>query len=183
MADPTSCIPWQGEKEWQEIVEFFDTIKKVHHKDLNPLYQRAETIRNLFKSLSQPMDDLCAVTCINCRDICCKKATIWYDFKDLVYLYFAFGRLPGAQIFKCKDNEGALHCGHFLPNGCILSRLERPFVCTWYLCPDQKAVITSETKTVGKPFGEIISHIKQLRNEIEREFCEISTGIVSKNQY
>jgi hypothetical protein len=179
MADPTSCIPWQGKKEWQALSPFFDTIKKVNDTNLDPVYKRAEAIRQLFESLSRPMDDLCAATCINCRDICCQKATIWYDFKDLLYLYFAFDKLPEAQISKNKDNSGLCHCGHFSATGCLLSRLERPFVCTWYLCPDQKTVITSGRTTDGKNFPEIISHIKRLRNEMEREFCGISAGKIA----
>jgi len=176
MTDQTTCIPWQSKKEWQALTPSFDTIKKVHHKALDPLYQRAEAIRQSFESLSQPMDDLCTATCINCQDICCKKATIWFDFKDLLYLYFAFDRLPDAQILKNKDHtDDHFHCGHFSATGCLLSRLERPFVCTWYLCPDQKRMLMSKND-VNNEVVETISHIKKMRNEMESEFCEISAG-------
>ncbi len=176
MADQTTRIPWQNEKEWQALTPFFDTIKKVHHKDFNPLYQRAETIRQLFKSLSRPMDDLCALTCINCRDICCKKATIWFDFKDLLYLYFAFDKLPGAQISKNKDHNDHCQCCNFSTTGCLLSRLERPFVCTWYLCPEQKHILMSGDDVKGEVFMETINRIKGLRTEMESQFCWLSAG-------
>jgi len=176
MADQTTQIPWQNQKEWQALTPFFDTIKKVHHKDLNPLYQRAETLRKLFKSLSLPMDDLCAATCINCLDICCKKATIWFDFKDLLYLYFTFGRLPGAQISKNEDTTGHRQCCNCSPTGCLLSRLERPFVCTWYICPDQKQILMSGDNVKGKVFMATINRIKGLRTEMESQFCRLSAG-------
>ena len=177
MADSTSCIPWQDGKEWQALTLFFDTIKKVNHIAYDPLYQRAEAIRKLFETLSQPMDDLCAVTCINCQDICCKKATIWFDFKDLLYLYFAFGRLPHAQISKNKDHTGHCQCCNFSTKGCLLSRLERPFVCTWYLCPDQKQALMSGDDVKGEVFMETINRIKGLRTEMEAQFCRLSAGI------
>ena len=176
IANPISCIPWQGKEEWQTLTLFFDTIKKVHHRALNPVYQHAETIRQLFDRLSRPMDELCAVTCVSCRDICCQRATIWYDFKDLLYLYFAFGRLPGTQIFKDEDSSGALHCGYFSAAGCLLSRLERPFVCTWYLCPDQKQRLISGKDMDAEEFLGTINQIKQLRAEMESQFCRLSAG-------
>jgi hypothetical protein len=177
MADSTTFIPWQDGKEWQALTLFFDTIKKVNHVAFEPLYQRAEAIRKLFKTLSQPMDDLCAVTCINCRDICCKKATIWFDFKDLLYLYFAFGRLPGSQIFKTGDSTDHRQCCNFSTTGCLLSRLERPFVCTWYLCPDQKKVLMSGDDVKGEVFMATINRIKGLRTEMESQFCRLSAGM------
>ena len=174
MAYQTTCIPWQNEKEWQSLILFFNTIKKVHHNAFDPLYQNAESIRKLFESLSRPMDELCAVTCINCRDICCKKATIWFDFKDLLYLYFAFDKLPHAQILKTEDHTGHCQCSEFSSAGCLLSRLERPFVCTWYLCPAQKQLLMSGDDAKGNVVIETINRIKRLRTEMESQFCRLS---------
>ncbi|SMC71618.1 hypothetical protein SAMN02746065_10854 [Desulfocicer vacuolatum DSM 3385] len=177
MTSQTTCIPWHNEKEWQEITLFFDTVKRVHATALDPVVQHARQISELFESLSRPMDDLCTVTCINCEDICCQKATIWYDFKDLLYLYFAFGRLPAGQIAKHKDPTGHLQCHKLLPTGCLLSRLERPFVCTWYLCPAQKQIFMSGNGVNGKHFMEKLNQIKRLRNEMESKFCRLSAGV------
>ena len=177
MADQTTHIPWQNQKQWQALTPFFDTIRNLHHKDLNPVYQQADTIRQLFISLSRPMDELCAVTCIHCQDICCKKATIWFDFKDLLYLYFAFGRLPDTQISKNKDRVGHCQCCHFSNTGCLLSRLERPFVCTWYLCPDQKQALMSGDDVKSEVFMATINRIKGLRTEMESQFCRLSAGM------
>ncbi len=176
MADPATGIPWQGAKEWQSLTLFFDTIKKVHTTALDPVHRHAGAIRQLFESLSRPMDDLCAATCVTCRDICCQRATIWYDFKDLVYLYFAFDRLPETQITKIKDATGKTHCSHFSTVGCRLSRLERPFVCTWYLCPDQKLRVVSDKGINSEVFSDTINQIKRLRSEMVSRFCLISAG-------
>ena len=171
----TTEIPWRTQDQWQALTLFFNTIQKeVGQKDLVPVSRRASAICQLFAGLSRPMDDLCAATCISCREICCERATIWYDWKDLVYLYFAFGRLPSAQITRVERAGGKRCCVHFSNTGCTLSRLERPFVCTWYLCPEQKKISTSRQTGDGETLLEKIAHIKRLRREMTSRFRGIS---------
>ncbi len=169
-------IPWCTSEDWQGVTRFFHAMTL----DLNPALVQVQTladqIRQAFEALSDPMDVLCNATCMACGDICCKKATIWYDFKDLVYLHFAFGRLPETQIKKVLDKTGTPHCMHFTETGCNLSRLERPFVCTWYLCPTQKQVMTSHEQGPDHTLLETVDHLKMLRHQIESEFCRISAG-------
>lgn len=175
MGTNLNFIPWQKPEEWQEVEQFIRTIDQAHKTDFGMLCSIAKSIRRLFERLSDPMDALCSATCVNCGDICCKKATIWYDFKDLLYLYFAFDGLPEAQITKnkgCCDN----YCTHFTGTGCTLSRLKRPFVCTWYLCPAQKQAMAFMGEQHDLMIQEKIDNIKILRSQIEWEFCRISSG-------
>jgi hypothetical protein len=30
---------------------------------------------------------------------------------------------------------------YWKPKGCVLPRMSRPWICTWYLCPTQKAIL------------------------------------------
>lgn len=164
-------IPWQQAREFEEVAIFFHTIDRVHAMALGPVSGLAREIRDRLDSLSCHIDRLCALTCPHCRDICCRRATIWYDFKDLVYLYFSGDGLPERQIIKVGGEEGnASACLHLTDRGCRLPRNERPFVCTWYLCPDQKLADPAAFNFISEQLGEV----KTLRNEMESVFCRIS---------
>ena len=168
--------PWKNPFVWQEVEKFITTIDQAHQADLEILRKQAGTICGLFEKLSVVMNDLCFLTCPNCQDICCMRATIWYDFKDLLYLYFALGKLPDRQITKVSlDGQTTGCCCHFTPTGCNLSRFERPFVCTWYLCPNQKKVLSSTHHRAGE-INKMLDEIKVLRAQMESAFCQISAG-------
>ncbi len=171
-------IPWQANMEWFRMEQFIYIIDSVHHSsDFNTLRNHAQSIRFHYESLIDPMVSLCSATCGACKDICCMRATIWYDFKDLLYLYFAFGELPEQQIHKLEGGaQSERHCCHFTPTGCKLSRLERPFVCTWYICPDQKSLLHSdvEKETVAVDIQNNLNEIKRLRKQMNTLFCDIS---------
>lgn len=170
-------IPWQSAEEWQETRQFIHTIDKVNKNDFGQIYTFAASARKLFEEISSPMDDICSAVCVKCRDICCEKATIWYDFKDLLYLYFAFNTLPESQITKNIKKDGSTsHCTHLTETGCALSRLKRPFVCTWYICSAQKQFISSGAQKDHSQIQSKIEKIKLLRNSMESGFCQISSG-------
>ncbi len=167
-ANPNQTIPWQKNQEWQEIVFFFRTIGNVHKKRLAPVHALAREIQGLLDELSAPVEHLCSLTCPDCRDICCERATIWYDFKDLVYLYFGLGILPEKQIKKVQGPKRP-QCSNLTKTGCCLPRRKRPFVCTWYFCPDQ----TRTPQYRNTPFSTKIEEIKELRNKLEEAFCQL----------
>lgn len=162
-------LPWQARSEWREMILFLDTIKNIHGPDLDPVRLLAQRIKSLVESLSDPIEELCAVTCPDCRDVCCERATIWYDFKDILYLYFGSGIFPDRQIKKIPG-QGICHCIHLTQTGCILPRSQRPFVCSWYFCPDQKHL------SQDAAIPEKIIKIKKLRLEMEAAFCSITAG-------
>ncbi len=162
-------IPWQGKPEWQEVALFFDTIERVHTNALGLVRILAHKIVSLYDDLSDPIEELCVSICPDCNDICCERATIWYDFKDILYLYFGPDKFPGSQIKKIPGRNRS-HCVNLTKTGCLLPRKERPFVCTWYFCPDQK-ICCPDTSIPEK-----INEIKLLRQKMEAIFCSITAG-------
>ena len=95
-------IPWQQPRELEEAALFFHTIDQVHGRSMAPVWSLAREIRNRLDALSHCIDELCRLTCPVCTDICCRRATIWYDFKDLACLYFAGDGFPGQQIERVR---------------------------------------------------------------------------------
>ncbi|MCP3931592.1 MAG: hypothetical protein GY705_21110 [Bacteroidetes bacterium] len=129
-------------------------------------------------SLDNPMQDLCRETCPGCDDNCCIRATIYYDFKDLLFLYLYSGRLPQMQIIKQKSCS----CPNLASQGCILPRQKRPFVCTWYICPRQKAEIyqAGETSKLVE-IEKTIKLIQAARNTLEDTFVENALKKISNH--
>ncbi len=162
--------------EWEQVSI---TIRKFEDHYIEPIPQvhsMAALISEKIESLSVLMEDLCENTCPECEDICCHRATIWYDFKDLLTIYFNANQLPDSQIRKVSLSESQLGCCHFSINGCKLKRTERPFVCTWYVCPSQKQYLSYSQKELSQKIDETLLEIKNLREKIENEFIKIVSG-------
>ncbi|MDD9303549.1 MAG: hypothetical protein HUK40_14900 [Desulfobacter sp.] len=162
-------IPWQAKDEFFQVGRFFSLVDERRGKDLDPVRDLAEKIANEFDAMGPDLDLICAQTCPECRDNCCERATIWYDFKDMLYLYFGLGRLPDSQVFR-KKNALAVSCIHLGNQGCLLARKERPFVCTWYFCPNQKQTSLYPDQALR------VEKIKALRTQAATVFCTITAG-------
>jgi len=115
------------------------------------------------------LDDLCAVTCPWCPDNCCLTATVWIDFKDLLFLHLNGHEIPPSQLLADLKET----CRYWGPRGCMLPRIARPWVCTWYLCPTQKANLRQKPKSVQDLFSRAVQAIKTGRKEMESEFIRI----------
>ena len=176
MKAQTHKIPWGNPHEWQDVLAFFRTVDRVHAKDLAAIRDTGSAILDLYRDLSQPMEALCLAACPGCLDICCERATIWYDFKDLIYLYFTLGNLPASQIDKTRAGHGRSACRHLTRTGCSLPRSQRPFVCTWYICSPQKQIIYSSAGQRRQTIFRKLEAIKGLRNRMEEDLCRFTAG-------
>jgi hypothetical protein len=159
-----TAIPWQDPATFQEACFFLATMDRARPRAFARVRETAAQIAGLMTQLDPEMAAMCRVTCPDCRDNCCARATIWYDFKDLLFLYFNALPLPDRQIRK-QVRGGSPTCIHLTETGCDLQRLRRPFVCTWYLCERQKNM----AGTHGIQAGILKSQV--LRREMEDIFC------------
>ena len=140
------------------------TMDKARPKAFGRVREAAAQIAGLMARLDPVMTAMCHVTCPDCTDNCCARATIWYDFRDLLFLYFNAVSLPDRQIGR-RIFKGRLACSHLTASGCALQRHQRPFVCTWYLCNDQKRIPGGQSAQVA------ILKIQALRRDMEDFFC------------
>lgn len=168
-------LPWQTLVEWKQIQLSFKAVSDRHtsksgsDEKIFQIKQLAGKIRKEYHFLSAPINQICDITCKQCHDICCLKATIWYDFKDLLYLYFGQERFPESQIYKIKTGEQA-GCCNLAATGCFRTRFERPFVCTWYFCAEQKALLSHENPLLKARVDASLARIKDFRNQMEELF-------------
>lgn len=130
---------------------------------LKPAFDMAAMTARKLGDLCADMDDLCAGTCRYCPAPCCLTAHPWYDFADLLLLNLLDQPIPSRQILVTSDAP----CRYLGSCGCRRPRLQRPFVCTWYICPTQRR--RASTRLLEHLNAEIQA-LKMLRRLMEESF-------------
>lgn len=144
------------------VVSLQTAICSVESRSIR-LRALADQVAEGYAAIDPVLQGLCQKACVCCRDVCCRRATVWYDFQDLLFCYYQTGEFPVCQVGRLKEGD----CMHLGADGCMLERVKRPFICSWYICPEQKGLV----EVGGTLFGEI-DRIKSVRKEMEREFMQ-----------
>jgi hypothetical protein len=166
----TEMPPWQSQSAWNQIELFFYHSCR-NTESLIEAEQHAAEISTKLKAADDIFQDLCRQTCIACSDICCAKATIWYDFNDLLFYYLRLKKSPKKQIVRKKGQN----CPQLTAKGCSLERLQRPFICTWYLCPDQSHRTVEIQGVSSQNLSDLLLQIKEKRKLMELSFLKSVT--------
>lgn len=119
----------------------------------------SEDMATEFKKAETTLNEICAKTCTSCSELCCIRATVWYDLKDLLFFYLHTGTFPARQISRNRDGV----CAQLTPSGCSAPRANRPFICTWYICASQKDLI--KNLNISQPGREVIATIKKIQSQ------------------
>jgi len=160
---------WGATDTWKTVNRNLEYLIRRHGSKMNRAVALARDVQVRLESIFSLLDDLCAVTCPWCPDHCCLVAKVWTDFKDLLFLHLNGHQIPPAQLLSNLKET----CSYWSPKGCILPRFVRPWVCTWYLCPTQKANLRQKSKSVQDNFSRAVQAIKTGRKEMESEFIRI----------
>jgi hypothetical protein len=179
MIQKKQTIPWASEDAWAQVS--LSISKTITAFSARPAV-RVETarIRGLSQEIIQAYEDiepimerLCLASCPTCVDACCRRATVWYDLKDLLTIYLTTGTFPDSQICRRADNS----CCNLTQSGCRLKRSSRPFICTWYICPDQKDAVKKLHNWAGESvLFSVIDEIKMAREDLEQEYIKAICG-------
>lgn len=153
-------IPWRDEAIWLELKTAVTAITASAGKHGSEIYEIADRIRHGYQQLEEPMELLCGRTCLSCREVCCRQATLWYDLQDLLFISLISGELPARQIDRLPDGA----CCNLGPEGCVLPRWQRPFICSWYICAQQRAGLQWLPETVQ--LEGRIERLKSLRKQL-----------------
>ncbi|MDL2268581.1 hypothetical protein LJC71_03205 [Desulfosarcina sp. OttesenSCG-928-A07] len=171
LPSPVSPIPWNTPALWEEAGASLRHSIDHHRCGLEPVFLLAKTIHTDFAAIFPHLDDLCEKTCPACTDNCCQRARIWADFRDLTFYHLA-GISPPDQQTLSKNGD---HCRYQSLSGCRLNRFQRPFVCTWYLCPDQTALLHHQP-AVQVFLNTTIRRIQENRRRMEDLFIQALTA-------
>jgi hypothetical protein len=161
--------PWNSIASWQEANQSLHFLIKRNLTELDRAITLAYKVEIRLTSIFSILDDLCIVTCPWCPDPCCLTAKVWIDFKDLLFLHLGGHQVPPAQLLSDLKKV----CRFWSLKGCVLPRMSRPWVCTWYLCPTQKANLCQKACHTQDEFNRLIQAVKVCRTEMEAEFVRV----------
>lgn len=165
--------PWKMPDSWQEINKTIAQTIRNNGKGLARVHTLAQEICGQLDAVALQMDSLCLQTCWFCPDICCLKARIWADFKDLIFWHLSGQAVPLHQTLSDLNQV----CRYLGSRGCTLPRLSRPFVCTWYVCPTQVSRLQADPegdRWIG--LRDTLQAVKHSRQMLENTFVEALSG-------
>lgn len=161
--------PWSQRQTWLEAKKILEYLCKRHQENLGRARFWAFLIQKELRATSRLLDNLCAVTCPRCLNPCCHQARIWADFSDLVFWHLCRAAPPPAQL-SFDEAKGCVYLG---PKGCELKRSARPWVCTWYLCPEQKKLLKSLGPDWVWNWEQAVINIKIARKNMLEDFIAV----------
>ena len=166
----STLLYWEDPDSWREARESLSRILCRHRDRTGELYTMAASIADLIRSMDAAMGNLCVRTCPSCSDPCCIRADVRYDLRDLIFLHCSGAGLPlGQTVFA----PGAGACDMLSVDGCVLPRVMRPFMCTWYLCPPQMDIVRADPALSILPAR--LKEAKRLRKALEARFLAITS--------
>lgn len=165
-----SAIPWNTTALWHEANACLAETIANHRAILTDTRRQAHRTQQLLQRIAAPMDNLCRRTCPDCTNICCQRAWVWVDFKDLLFFHLADIAPPERQLLNRQGD----HCRYVGASGCRLDRIQRPFVCTWYLCPAQTRLLGYK-RAEKQRLSTTLQQIKDCRRQMESAFIRAVT--------
>ena len=162
-----SSVPWHTLALWQEANACLADTMQQNQLVLAEPHRQAQRMHRRLEWIFPLMDRLCRKTCPDCKNICCRRAWVWADFKDLLFLHLTGIPVPDGQLL---DRQGG-HCRYGSPDGCRLDRIRRPFVCTWYLCPAQTRLLDHQPAEKHN-LSRILEQIKNDRKRMEASYIQ-----------
>ncbi len=170
MNEKYSAIPWGDDATWAGVNRTVTDLTYRYDTEFRTAREIAQSLATHFRSVFAYLDDLCINTCPWCPSPCCLNATVWIDFKDLLFLHFAGCAVPLKQLIESPSDQ----CRYAGPRGCTLARLCRPWICSWYICGTQQRLLASRAEQARASIDWHFQEIKRLRRDLEKEFVAVT---------
>jgi hypothetical protein len=171
---PPPLPPWASPAAWRAVTAALDHhLRLPHFHYQSKLQPKAGAIISLIMRMERPMNILSRETCSDCEDPCCRRATLWYDFVDLLVIGASGHSWPLGQPMATVGSQ----CRYLGPSGCRLPRIQRPWICTWYLCPRQTAQLEATRPLQRRAVARMMADVKRLRKALEVAFIHVAVGI------
>jgi hypothetical protein len=163
-----AAIPWATDAQWQEVHAAFKVSLGRWPSRMEQARFQAAAIAHHLDRLADFFAQLASVTCAVCPAPCCRHATVWLDFQDLLFLHLHGEPLPSHQLRR------NLHapCRYLGARGCRLPHRSRPWICSWYICPDLRRAIAQNVPGGGVQTAAWQTRIKSRRDAMEAAYFD-----------
>nr|WP_319775871.1 hypothetical protein [uncultured Sphaerochaeta sp.] len=169
---PSLGLPWADEEDWREAHRTLEQLFRIHDASLDRVREKAGLLRENLTSLFPMFDRFAEQVCPACQAPCCRAARVAYDFKDLLFLHAA-GFDPPPHQLRRNDEE---HCRYLGDSGCLLPRVLRPFICTWYYCAPMLELFRAMPPKKQRWASERMQTVQLGRVAMETEFIRVTVG-------
>ena len=96
-----------------------------------------------------------------CPDPCCQATNIFFDLADLLYLHSLPASIPPSQT-RIKSGDP---CLYLTGQGCVLPRIHRPHICTWFMCDLHYECFGAEEPKIQR---EIVRRLEEIRHHRQK---------------
>lgn len=165
--------PWLKRNEWRAANATVSFLLHRYRHQAADLKRSAAQLKARVHSIFPDLDEMCAMSCAWCPEPCCLGARIWWDLRDLLFLHLNRREMAARQPIGHDEHP----CRYLGPRGCRLDRLDRPWICTWYLCPPQKAYLGQTAPRRLAAVQAQIAAIQNGRKRLENDFIRLTAGI------
>jgi hypothetical protein len=98
----------------------------------------------------------------SCQDPCCQATNIFFDRADLLYLHSLPTSIPRTQT-RTKSGDP---CLYLTGQGCLLPRIHRPHICTWFMCDLHYQCFGAEKPKIQREFVRRLEEIRYHRQKL-----------------
>ena len=98
----------------------------------------------------------------HCPDPCCQATNIFFDLADLLYLHSLPASIPDSQTRISNGDP----CLYLTEQGCVLPRIHRPHICTWFMCDLHYECFGTEQPKIQREFVRRLEKIGHHRQKL-----------------
>jgi hypothetical protein len=168
----TPAVFWMNDHEWREAHMALDTLFSKYDRDLEPVRRAAKGTLDHLEQLFPVFDEFSGRVCPECRINCCLSARVGFDLADLIFMHALAFVPPGHQLRGTYDET----CRYLGNRGCVLSRKQRPFVCTWYYCAPMLDLFYQLPVRRQRHLTALMKNAQENRRDMEARFIRITSG-------
>ena len=161
-------VPWPTDSLWTQAQTALRRSLAANGTRMAPARRQAAAIAHDRGCLAALFEEVAAITCAVCATPCCLHAKVWFDFKDLLFLHLNRKPLPPHQLRR--NLRGS--CRYLESRGCHLPHQARPWICSWYICPDLQGAITRDVPGGWVLVDGLRERVKARRDAMEKAYLE-----------
>ncbi len=149
----------------KELEEFF----KSERDSLSELFQYAQTLQEAFNRLDGLIESYTSKICPYCGTVCCANKFGFPEYADIIVFLTLGLNIPK---YNLEVDEEAI-CQFIGEKGCVLSRPNRPYRCTWYFCDPLLVQLELGPAKKYRKFISDLQNLSRARGDIMRIFYPI----------
>jgi hypothetical protein len=167
-------VPWATEAAWRRLqAALIEDLDRAG--DLSAARAHAAALAHARDRLQDLFDHLAAAACGACPDPCCRRAKVWLDFPDLLFIHLNGEMRPTRQLRR----DLAQPCRYLGPHGCGLPHRSRPWICSWYVCPALRRALERDLPGGWRQAAALRQRIKGRRAAMLRAYQSALAGASS----